>query len=165
MSARTFSWVASLCTCLATLVSTDAMALESAGVRAGLRVDPDQFVLGTHAVLFDLTPDIRARGTASFGFGDHITVFDLTGELHYVARSAPLAESTYFYVGAGPDLANSWFDVGGDTRGDTDLGLALLGGIERQGARATVFGEFRLHIHDADEWFELHLGLDFPFAP
>jgi hypothetical protein len=143
-----------------------AHGLDSAGVRAGLRFDPDQIVLGAQGGLFDLTPDVRVRGTTTLGFGDDITIFGVTAEVHYVARSAPLGEGAYFYVGGGPDLANSWFDVGDDTRGDTDLGLALLGGVEREIALpGRLFGEFRLHVHDSDEWFELQLGLDFSLAP
>lgn len=157
--------VLALVALLSGLAAPSAGALDSAGVRAGLRFDPDQILLGTQGGLFDLTPDVRVRATGTLGFGDHVTIIDLTAEVQYVARSAPLAERTYFYVGAGPDLANTWFDVGGDTRGDTDLGLALLGGVEREiGLPASLFGEFRLHVHDADEWFELHVGVDFPLG-
>ncbi len=145
----------------ASVARSDAapVALTSLGPRIGLRAAPDQFVMGGQGIFWEPTPSFRMATVATLGLGDDATIVDLSTELHYVVTSAPLAPQTYFYVGVGPDLA-----IISPSRGSTatDLGLTLLGGVERRlGLGTTFFGEFRVQLHDEDDWFEAHFGIQF----
>jgi hypothetical protein len=129
------------------------------GGRLGLRLGPDQVVLGGHGSLWTPTDATRLVGVATLGFGDDVTILDLAADFHFVFRESPLAQDTYFYVGAGPDFSNAWASAGGETAHDADLGITILGGVEVvPPGRMSWFGEFRARLDDRDEWIEVHLG-------
>jgi len=133
------------------------------GGRLGIRLDPDQVVLGGHATLWTPGENVRLVGVPSLGFGDDVTLLDLAADVHFVFRESPVAERTYFYVGAGPDLSSAWVSVGDDTENDVDLGITLLGGVESVApGRTGWFGEFRVRLDDRDEWFGLEVGFRLP---
>lgn len=133
------------------------------GGRLGFRLDPDQVVLGGHGTLWTPSESARLVGVTTLGFGDDVTLLDLAADVHFVFRESPIADRTYFYVGAGPDLSSAWVSVGGDTENDVDLGITLLGGVESVApGRTGWFGEFRVRLDDRDEWFGIEIGFRLP---
>jgi len=142
--------------------AVESHAIESLGPRLGVRLDPNQVVLGGQANLWQPSDNIRIGGTLALGLGDGTTLLGLTPEIHYIAAGSPLADGVLFYVGAGIDLAAAWVSQSGSTTSSTDLGPVLLGGVERHLPSGTgVFGEFRLILHDPTDWFEIVGGVNF----
>ena len=125
-------------------VAAPVHAESGIGFRAGLSLDPDDFVVGIHFrtdpiaenSLF-IVPSIEA------GFGD-VTMLALNGDLHYVFN---VDASVDPYIGGGVTI--NWFDTEGES--DTEVGGGILGGI--------LFGSSRQYF------FEVKLGLgDVPDA-
>lgn len=149
-----------------TLPATAApVGLQAAGPRLGLRLNPDQLVLGGQGILWTPLPDVRLTSTATIGFGDNVTIFALSPEFHYVARSTPVAPETWFYAGGGLDLAIIDWSSAGRGGSDTDLGLVLLAGLDGgiPDTNTTLFSELRILIHGPDDWFEVLVGANFAF--
>jgi hypothetical protein len=144
--------------------SAAIVGIEEAGPRMALRLDPNQVVLGAsaHIVAPRLSDSMRLVALGSVGFGDDETVTDLGLDLQYVFTDSPLAPDTFFYVGAGSDLSITSVSTSLENDTRTRLGLMLTGGVEtRMDARSTFFGEFRMHIHEPGEWFEVAAGVNF----
>jgi len=130
--------------CLAFLGSAGPAFAESGiGFRAGLSLDPDDFVIGIHFRtdpisennLF-IVPSIEA------GFGD-VTMLALNGDLHYVFNADAKVDP---YIGGGVTV--NWFDTEGDS--DTEVGGGVLGGI-LFGSTRQMFFEVKIGLGDVPD--------------
>jgi hypothetical protein len=115
------------------LGESEALAQETApsglgfGVRAGLGLDPDQFVVGGQFTLgakaFSLA---RIVPSVDIGFGDNVTTFAFNADLLFRF----ILEGTSFglYGGGGPTLA--YWDVSNSSSSSWDFGLSLTVGAQ-----------------------------------
>jgi len=94
------------------------------GLRAGFGIDPDQFVVGGHAVFGRYLKVFRFAPSVDLGFGDNMTVFNANGDFRF--SLTPPGSATKFYLGGGPTLSHYEFDAGS---GDTEVGISAIGGI------------------------------------
>ena len=119
-------------------------AQTGAGVRVGVSLDPEQFVLGGHLETAPLVDRLVFRPNAEVGLGDDLVLVAFNFEFVY---KVPLEDSpATVYLGAGPALNILSFDSDdGRRRGrdDTQLegGFNILVGLEHEGG---LFGEFKV---------------------
>ena len=119
--------------------SPSLAAAQSAGVRAGISLDPDQFYFGGHVETEPLMDRVRFRPNIEIGLGDDVTLVGLNFELVYFF---PSRQAWTLYAGAGPALNII------DTPRDTDPGGGfniLIGGAHRDG----LFFEFKVGAIDS----------------
>jgi hypothetical protein len=134
-----------------TVFSQSAAAQTSAGVRAGVSGDPDQFYFGGHVETEPLVDRLRFRPNVEVGLGDDVTVvaFNLEFAYHFPSRS----NQWNVYAGAGPALnvidANDETDLGG--------GFNFLVGVTHDSG---LFFEFKIGVVDSPE---LKFGVGFSF--
>lgn len=88
------------------------LGLRTWGVRAGAASDPDQALLGVHADLGDLLPDLRLQPSLELGFGDADSV-QLLVPVHY-----RFATGGDFIPYAGGGVLLAWIDY---DEGDDDF--------------------------------------------
>ena len=107
-------------------VSSPALA-QSAGIRGGVSVDPDQVYVGGHFESDQLIDNLYFRPNLEVGFGDDVTAVGVNIEAVY---KFPLRNrrDTAFYAGGGPAI--NIYDFEGDRDSETEPGLNLLGGLE-----------------------------------
>jgi hypothetical protein len=125
MIMRASSWirVGLLVACVAGVVP--AASAQTAGVRAGVSVDPDQFFVGGHVETERLVDRVYLRPNVEVGFGDDLTTIALNIEAVY---KIPLDRTQWtFYAGGGPGVNFYRFDGGGS---NSQAGLNLLAGLE-----------------------------------
>jgi len=104
--------------------SVTARAETSAGLRGGLSVDPDQFLVGAHLNLSPVGENVYIVPSAEAGFGDDLFTLSFNGDVQYrfdVSRGSQVRP----YAGGGLTLYYVDFDGGSDS----ELGVAVLGGI------------------------------------
>ena len=118
---------------LAGLGGADGLAQDEApsglgfGARAGLGLDPDQFVIGGQFTLgtkaFSLA---RIVPSVDIGFGDNVTTFAFNADLLFQF----ILDGTNFglYGGGGPTLA--YWDVSNSSSSSWDFGLTLTVGAQ-----------------------------------
>jgi hypothetical protein len=112
----------------------DLFGYQGWGLRGGLNIDPDQLMVGAHLDLGQIVPQLRFMPNLEIGFGDNQTLVGLWAEVQWVFRNVQLntPESAGIwrpYVGGGLGVIYRDHDVRGN---DTDLGLSLIGGFDRQ---------------------------------
>lgn len=99
-----------------------AFASGNIGFRAGLAINPDEFVVGIH---FRTDPidgkQLYIVPSFEVGFGD-ATMLAFNGDLHYVFD---LESKLDPYAGGGVTV--NWFDDNGQS--DTEVGGSILGGL------------------------------------
>jgi hypothetical protein len=95
------------------------------GVRAGLGLDPDQFVVGAQFSLGKTLSIARIVPSADIGFGDNVTTILFNADL--LLRLNVEGTSFGFYGGGGPTLA---FIDRKDAGSDWQLGLTLTVGAQ-----------------------------------
>ena len=131
--------------CLLLAVALPAYADSTLGFRAGMAIDPDEFVIGIHfrtdpiseQNLF-IVPSIEA------GFGD-ATMIALNGDLHYLFD---LDSKVDPYIGGGVTV--NWFDYDGGS--DTDVGGSILGGLMLGSTSlGPMFLEFKIGLGDVPD--------------
>jgi hypothetical protein len=133
-----------------TLATTPALAQRPFGVhgggpRVGVTINPDQVHFGGHLDLGDLAPRLMLFPNVEIGLGDNFTVVTPTFELDYRFRDDWGSWNPYLGGGIGPVFVSR--DGGGD---NTELGLAIQGGIARQlsSQPGFLFIEFKLGLVD-----------------
>ena len=114
---------------LAAPAGAQSLRLDAYGVRGGISIDDDftQLLIGGHADLGGLDPQIRLRPLASIGVGDDALSVLVAGEAHWLIPVDP--ERTRFepYVGGGIGL----FHIDADDDGEsTDVALLVTGGVD-----------------------------------
>jgi hypothetical protein len=99
-----------------------AHAQASAGVRAGVSLNPDQFYFGGHVETTPVVDRLRFRPNVEVGVGNDTTLAAFNFEFIY---PFPSRQPWHVYAGAGPAL--NWYRAGGvsDTRGGFNLLLGL----------------------------------------
>lgn len=129
------------------------------GPRLGLTSGPDQLHVGFHLDFGNFAQHVRFQPNFEMGFGDGATLAAMNFETAYRFSSS---SDWSPYAGGGVGV-NFW---GSDRRGfrdynDTDVGLNLLGGIEKSlsdGDR--FFTEAKFGVDDAPD-FKLTFGWTF----
>jgi hypothetical protein len=121
------------------------------GPRIGLSVNPDQVHFGAHIDFGNFAKHVRFQPNVEFGFGDHLNLFTLNAEAAYRFSSRWDVWSPYLGGGLGANIKN--FDNGNNNSSHTDLGVNVLGGIEKgisDGNRFFLEAKFSLNdIPDA----------------
>ncbi len=104
----------------ATLKDAAAGGRDALGIRAGVSLDPDQFVLGGQAEFGPVVGPAYLVPSLDFGFGDASTVAIANVDLRWYLL--PLPETgVQFYGSAGPTLVLS---------PDTEFGFTLTAGMD-----------------------------------
>ena len=123
-------------------LATPALAKGTVGLRGGLALDPDMFVIGLHFRTDPLGDNLYFVPSVEAGFGD-ATMIAGNADLHYVFNTESKLKP---YVGGGITL--NWFDYdnGGDS--DTEFGGSILGGIK---LTPKMFLEAKLGLGDVPD--------------
>jgi hypothetical protein len=132
------------------LTAAPASAQTSAGIRAGLSVDPDQFYFGGHVETRPLIDQLRFKPNVEIGIGNDLTLVAMNVEFAYVF---PSRRDWNMYAGAGPAL------VIVDTNSDTDSGggFNLLVGASHDSG---LFVEFKVGMVDSPN---VKIGVGYSF--
>ena len=116
------------------------------GPRVGVSLDPDQVHFGVHVDYGHFAEHIRFQPNLELGFGDNVKLFTLNAEAAYRFSEQWDVWSPYLGGGVGANFKS--FEHGHDNTTQTDVGLNLLGGIERglsNGDRFFIEGKFSLN--------------------
>jgi hypothetical protein len=131
------------------LASADAytdVGFRGWGPRVGLSVNPDQVHFGAHLDFGQFAKHIRFQPNVELGFGDDIDLFTVNAEAAYRFSQQWDVWSPYLGGGLGANIKRYNNNVDRDT--ETDLGVNVLGGIEKglsSGDRFFVEGKFSLN--------------------
>lgn len=127
---------------LAVAITTFAVpAFAGVGLRGGLSLEPDNFLVGLHWRSSPLGESVYFVPSVEAGFGD-ATMVAGNADFHYLFKtSSDLAP----YVGGGATL--NWFDFDGGS--ETDFGGSILGGIRLS---PKMFLEAKIGLGDVPDW-------------
>lgn len=133
----------------ALLASVPAFAQSSAGLRAGVSREPNQFVVGGHVETAPILEHVTFRPNFEIGFGDDVVLASLNFDVVY---SVPFTTAPWrAYFGLGPTV-NIWSlqgDHPGGYRGRTvGPGLDLVVGVQHHKG---FFGEVKVGFVDSPE--------------
>lgn len=132
------------------------------GPRLGISINPDQFYFGGHLDIGNLARHVRFQPNAELGFGDHVKLFTLNAEAAYRFYSAWNVWTPYVGGGIGMNFKTVDLPRGGHDS-TTDLGINVLGGIERglaSGDRFFIEAKFSL-----DDVPDAKFGIGWTFFP
>jgi hypothetical protein len=116
------------------------------GPRIGLSVNPDQVYFGAHLDFGNFADHVRFQPNLELGFGDDVKLFAVNAEAAYRFSSHWDVWTPYLGGGIGANIKSA--DTEGNNNSQTDLGVNLLGGIERgfsNGDRFFIEGKFSLN--------------------
>ncbi|MFN8062659.1 MAG: hypothetical protein U0Q12_26140 [Vicinamibacterales bacterium] len=118
--------------------ASPALAQGGVGLRVGLGLDPDQFVVGAHAESGPLVESLTFRPSLDVGIGDGLTIVGMNAEFAY---HLPVRWSAWRpYAGGGPAL-NLYRPRDGRPAQHAEAGFNGFFGVEhRQG----LFAEAKL---------------------
>lgn len=111
------------------------------GLRTGLSLDPDDFLIGLHFRSSPLQESLFLVPSIEAGFGD-LTWIGGNLDLHYRFQTESELKP---YVGGGGTL--NWFDFDGGS--DLEFGGSFLGGIQLTKA---IFLEGKIGLGDVPDW-------------
>lgn len=117
------------------------------GPRVGLSMSPDAVHFGAHLDYGNFAEHVRFQPNFELGIGDNHKQFAINAEAAYRFQSRWDVWSPYLGGGIGANIKTTDRGNGNDTR--TDLGLNVLGGIEKglsSGDR--FFLELKLSLND-----------------
>jgi hypothetical protein len=149
LRSRTFV-LALVASALMMLVHAAPASAQSAGVRVGASVDPDQFFFGGHLETPPLADRIHFRPNIEIGVGNDVTLTAINFELVY---KFPERSDWQFYGGGGPAL--NLYSSEGDTNAQSGFNI-LLGVEHRQG----LFFEIKAGMADSPN-FKVGVGYVF----
>ena len=129
-----------------------ASAQVTAGVRAGVSIDPDQFYVGGHIETDPLVERLVFKPNVEVGFGDDVTLAAFNFE--FVWKFARRRSEWGFYAGGGPAINLYQRDGPED---DAEAGFNILAGLEN---RRGLFFEFKLGVADSPD-FKFGVGFTF----
>ncbi len=142
-------------------VAEDGFGYRGWGPRAGLSVDPDQVFGGIHFDFGELARNVRLQPNVELGVGDDEVLLALNIEAAYLF---PISQAWMPYVGGGLGINYvNYDDPPGNSRDDddTDLGLNILGGIQRVRSNASdLLLELKLGLSDSPD-VKLTIGWTF----
>jgi len=132
--------------CLLLGLALPAYADSTIGFRAGMAIEPDEFVLGIH---FRTAPiegkELYIVPSVEVGFGD-ATMIALNGDLHWLFD---LDSKVDPYVGGG--ITINWFDTD-NGNSDTEVGGSVLGGLMLGNTSlGPMFAELKLGLGDVPD--------------
>ena len=113
----------------------------------GLSLDPDQVHFGAHLDFGQFARHVRFQPNVELGFGNDVKLFTVNAEAAYRFSARWDVWSPYLGGGIGANIKS--FDNGRGNSSHTDLGVNLLGGIEKglsNGDR--FFVEAKLSLND-----------------
>ncbi len=116
------------------------------GPRVGLSINPDQVHFGAHVDFGQFANHVRFQPNLELGLGDHVKLLTLNAEAAYRFSTKWDVWSPYLGGGLGANIKS--YDNGKNNASHTDLGVNLLGGIERglsSGDRFFVESKFSLN--------------------
>ncbi|MFH1219697.1 MAG: hypothetical protein V1694_04515 [Candidatus Eisenbacteria bacterium] len=119
------------------------------GPRVGLSLDPDQVHFGAHLDFGNFAEHVRFQPNVELGFGDDWKIYTVNAEAAYRFRSSWDVWTPYLGGGLGANIKS--FDNGEHNNSETDLGVNLLGGIEKglaNGDRFFIEAKFSLNDND-----------------
>ena len=99
------------------------------GPRVGLSLNPDQVHFGAHLDFGNFARHVRFQPNMELGFGDNMKLFTVNAEASYRFSSRWDVWTPYLGGGLGANIKSA--DNGKDNNSHTDLGVNLLGGIEK----------------------------------
>jgi hypothetical protein len=99
------------------------------GPRVGLSLNPDQVHFGAHLDFGNFARHVRFQPNVELGFGDDVKLFTVNAEAAYRFSSHWDVWSPYLGGGVGANIKS--VDSQGHNSSHTDLGVNLLGGIEK----------------------------------
>jgi hypothetical protein len=99
------------------------------GPRVGLSVDPDQVHFGAHIDYGNFADHVRFQPNVELGLSDHLKLFAINAEAAY--RFSKRWDVWTPYLGGGVGANIKSYDYDHDSWSNTDLGVNLLGGIEK----------------------------------
>jgi hypothetical protein len=120
------------------------------GPRVGLSVDPDQVHFGAHFDYGNFAEHVRFQPNVELGLSDHLKLFTINAEAAY--RFSEKWDVWTPYLGGGLGANIKSYDNGHDDWSNTDIGVNLLGGIEKgldNGDR--FFIEAKLSLNDVPD--------------
>jgi hypothetical protein len=130
------------------------------GPRVGLTIDPDQVHFGAHIDYGNLARHVRLQPNVEVGIGDDLTLVALNFEAAY--RFSSRWDVWTPYLGGGPSVQFVGNDNGLGDGSNTEMGLNLLGGIDKGLASGSrFFMEAKLGLVDAPD-FKFTVGWTFP---
>ena len=129
---------------LGILATPSLVAASSAGLRAGLSIEPDDFIIGVHFRTDPLAEELYFVPSIEAGFGD-ITMIAFNGDFHYVFETNSKLRP---YAGGGVTV--NWFDTRGGS--DTEVGGSILGGLFfTRTSKGSMFFEMKLGLGDVPD--------------
>ena len=99
------------------------------GPRVGLSDDPDQIHFGVHLDYGNFAQHVRFQPNVELGLSDHLKLWAINAEAAYRFSENWDVWTPYLGGGLGANIKNYGYDHGNGS--DTDLGVNLLGGIEK----------------------------------
>jgi hypothetical protein len=99
------------------------------GPRVGLSLDPDQFLFGAHLDFGTFARHVRFQPNLEMGFGDNVRLITVNADAAY--RFSSQWDVWTPYLGGGIGANNMRFDNGVNADSGTEMGVKLLGGIEK----------------------------------
>lgn len=131
------------------------------GPRVGLTVNPDQVHFGAHLDFGNFARHVRFQPNVEVGFGDDLTLVCANFEAAYRFRQSWDVWSPYLGGGLGANFA-SWDSDGHGDSSSTDLGVNVLGGIERGLSNGNrFFMEVKLGLVDESPDAKVTVGWTF----
>ncbi len=131
------------------------------GPRVGLTVNPDQVHFGAHLDFGNFARHVRFQPNVEVGFGDNLTLVCANLEAAYRFRQSWDVWSPYLGGGLGANFA-SWDNNGHGDNSSTDLGLNVLGGIEKGLSNGNrFFMEVKLGLVDESPDAKVTIGWTF----
>lgn len=116
------------------------------GPRIGLSLNPDQLHFGAHLDFGNFAQHVRFQPNVEMGFGDNVDLFTVNAEAAYRFSSHWDVWTPYLGGGLGANIKR--IDSAGHSNSHTDLGVNVLGGIEKglsNGDRFFIDGKFTLN--------------------
>ena len=117
------------------------------GPRVGLSINPDQVHFGGHLDFGQFAKHVRFQPNVELGFGDNVDLFTVNAEAAYRFSAQWDVWSPYLGGGVGANIKR-YQQRNNDKDTETDLGVNLLGGIEKglsSGDRFFIEGKFSLN--------------------
>jgi hypothetical protein len=136
-----------------------ALANTSGGIRAGLSVNPDQFLFGGQLNFDPIGKNVYIVPSAELGLGDDLTTLSFNGDVQYRFHVSQ-GSSVRPYAGGG--LSIWWFDPDGPGGSDTNVGVDVLGGIFFGEANGNpMFVDVKLDLTDELPDWKFVFGINF----
>jgi hypothetical protein len=133
-----------------------ARADVSTGLRGGLSVNPDQFLIGGQLEFAPIAKQLYVVPSGEAGFGDDLFTLSFNGDLQYRFRAHSDVKP---YAGGGLSLYFVDSDFGGS---DTQLGVNILGGIYfGRNSRKPMFIDAKVGLTDEVPDWKFVFGVTF----